>query len=163
MVTLLEQREIEAKILGPILRAFAAELGESRTREILAGVIRQLAHDAGCAAAESAQGNTLTHLQATIERWRGGNALSLEVLQSSPDRLEFNVTRCAFAEMYRRLGLSEFGDLLSCSRDAAMIEGFNPAIEFQRTQTLLGGASHCDFRYRLRDSAATNESTESAD
>lgn len=30
-----------------------------------------------------------------------------------------------------------------------MIEGFNPAIGFARTQTILGGASHCDFRYRI--------------
>ena len=32
--------------------------------------------------------------------------------------------------------------------DAAMIDGFNPTITFQRTQTIMGGAVHCDFRYR---------------
>jgi hypothetical protein len=51
--------------------------------------------------------------------------------------------------MYARLGLADLGGLLSCSRDAAMIDGFNPAIEFHRTQTIMQGASHCDFRYHV--------------
>jgi hypothetical protein len=53
--------------------------------------------------------------------------------------------------MYARLGLAELGGLLSCARDAAMIDGFNPEIEFQRTQTIMEDAPHCDFRYRVRD------------
>ena len=52
------------------------------------------------------------------------------------------------ATMYRRLGLEDLGPILSCGRDGAMIEGFNPAVEFRRTQTLMEGATHCDFRYR---------------
>ena len=50
--------------------------------------------------------------------------------------------------MYTRLGLAELGGLLSCARDAAMIDGFNPEIAFTRTQTIMEGATHCDFRYR---------------
>jgi hypothetical protein len=52
--------------------------------------------------------------------------------------------------MYRRLGLADLGGLLSCSRDAALIDGFNPSIAFARTQTIMEGAPHCDFRYRKR-------------
>ena len=48
----------------------------------------------------------------------------------------------------RRLGLEDLGPILSCGRDGAMIEGFNPAIAFTRTQTIMQGAPHCDFRYR---------------
>ena len=62
--------------------------------------------------------------------------------------LYYNVTRCRYAEMYRELGIPELGAILSCNRDAALIEGFNPLVQLTRTQTLLGGASHCDFRYR---------------
>jgi hypothetical protein len=39
--------------------------------------------------------------------------------------------------------------VLSCNRDSALIEGFNPEVNLTRTQTLMQGASHCDFRYRL--------------
>jgi hypothetical protein len=54
--------------------------------------------------------------------------------------------------MYRRLGLTDLGPILSCGRDGAMIEGFNPDIAFQRTQTIMEDGSHCDFRYSSRES-----------
>lgn len=147
-VTLLAQREIEAKIVGPLFRAFAQEIGEARAREILAGVVRQLARASGCAAAQQAGGNGLLQLGTVLDRWRQGDALTIDVLRHDAGALEFNVTRCRFAEMYRALGLEDLGGILSCGRDGAMIEGFNPEVEFRRTQTLLAGASHCDFRYR---------------
>jgi hypothetical protein len=37
--------------------------------------------------------------------------------------------------------------VLSCNRDAALIDGFNPAVTLTRTQTIMQGASCCDFRY----------------
>jgi hypothetical protein len=143
---LLQQREIEAKVLAPVFRAFAAEVGESRAREIMAGVIRDLARQAGCAAA--AHGNDLTHLKEAVDKWTEGGALELTVLRDDAEAVEFNVTRCRFAEMYHRLGLVDLGPVLSCGRDAAMVEGFNPAIQLTRTQTIMEGAPHCDFRYR---------------
>jgi hypothetical protein len=149
-VTLLQQREIEARVLGPVFRAFAAELGEERAREILAGVVKQLARDAGCAAAQALGGNDLPALGTAIETWRAGGALELDVLRRDDEALEFNVTRCRFAEMYHRLGLGDLGPVLSCNRDGSMIEGFNPDVEFTRTQTIMEGASHCDFRYKKR-------------
>jgi hypothetical protein len=149
-VTLQKQREIEAKIVGPLFRAFAQEVGEARAREILAGVVHDLAHEAGCRAAEQAGGDGLLQLGGVLDRWRQGEALTIDVLRHDAEALDFNVTRCRFAEMYRALGLEELGAILSCGRDAAMIEGFNPDIAFRRTQTLLGGATHCDFRYRKK-------------
>jgi hypothetical protein len=145
---LLQQREIEAAIVAPLYRAFAAEVGEARAREIVAGVIGELACQSGCAAAEAIGGNDLHHLRQAIERWRANGALELTVLRDDAEALEFNVTRCRYAEMYCRLGLEDLGPLLSCNRDGAMIEGFNPAVEFRRTQTLMEGAPYCDFRYR---------------
>lgn len=38
--------------------------------------------------------------------------------------------------------------LLTCSADFAHAEGFGADIKLTRTQTLMQGASHCDFRYR---------------
>lgn len=147
-VPLLQQREIEASVIAPLVRAFAAEVGEERACEILTATVRELARYAGCAAAEAVGGNDIAHLRPVVERWTVGGALELDVLRDDADALEFNVTRCQYAEMYHRLGLADLGPLLSCNRDAAMIEGFNPAIEFRRTQTIMGGAGHCDFRYR---------------
>lgn len=149
IISLLQQREIEARIVAPIYHAFAAELGEEKARRILAEVIRGLAHESGCMASETVGGSSLEQLKEVVEQWNQGGALELHVLRDAPDSLEFDVTRCRFAEMYRRLGLEDLGPILSCGRDGAMIEGFNPDIELTRTQTLMEGASHCDFRYWL--------------
>ena len=146
---LLAQREIELGVIAPLVRAFAAELGEERAREILARTIRELARRAGCAAA--AHGNTLADLKQVVARWAEGGALELTVVRDDAGAFEFDVGRCRFAEMYHGLGLADLGPLLSCNRDAAMIEGFNPEITLTRTQTIMEGATHCDFRYRTRE------------
>jgi hypothetical protein len=155
-ISLLRQREIEARIVGPIFRAFAREVGEARARQILAEVIRELARASGCDAARRVGGNDVAHLAEAKERWRQDDALTLEVLRQDERALDFNVTRCRFAEMYHALGLGELGPILSCGRDGAMVEGFNPDIELTRTQTIMEGASHCDFRYRLQERTAEN-------
>jgi hypothetical protein len=82
--------------------------------------------------------------------WSGGGSLEIQPLTRSADKLEFNVTRCKYAEFYQDLGLPELGALFHCSRDFAMVEGFNPGLALERTQTLMQGASHCDFRFRRK-------------
>jgi hypothetical protein len=151
-IPLLQQREIEANVIAPLVRAFAAEVGDDRAREILAGVIAGLARQAGCAAAGAVGGTDLAALRQVVERWKAGGALELTVLRDDADAFDFDVTRCRYAELYHRLGLADLGPLLSCNRDGAMIEGFNPTIEFRRTQTIMEGATHCDFRYRAGSS-----------
>ncbi|VTT98667.1 Uncharacterized protein OS=Caldilinea aerophila (strain DSM 14535 / JCM 11387 / NBRC 104270 / STL-6-O1) GN=CLDAP_01400 PE=4 SV=1: ATC_hydrolase [Gemmataceae bacterium] len=147
---LLQQREVEAKVIAPLFHAFAKEVGEPRAREIVAGVVRDLARSAGCAAATV--GNDLAHLKHVVEKWAENGALELVVLRDDHEAFEFDVTRCRFAELYHRLGMADLGPLLSCNRDAAMIEGFNPGIAFTRTQTIMEGSPHCNFRYRKNQS-----------
>jgi hypothetical protein len=148
-IPLLQQREIEAGVIGPLFQAFAAEVGDKRAREIVARVVKELARQAGCAAAAAFGANGMPELARAVDRWRVGGSLELDVIRQDDTAFEFNVTRCRFAEMYRRLGLADLGVVLSCGRDGAMIEGFNPAVRFERTQTIMQGAGHCDFRYRL--------------
>ncbi len=79
--------------------------------------------------------------------------MQIEVLGQDGAHFDFNVTRCRYAEMYRALGIPELGAVLSCNRDWALIEGFNPEIELSRTQTLMEGAPYCNFRYTLKEDA----------
>jgi hypothetical protein len=39
--------------------------------------------------------------------------------------------------------------MLLCDGDAYVAEVGGPAVEFSRSQTLMQGASHCDFCYRI--------------
>ncbi len=150
-LTLLQRREIEAKVVGPLIRGFAAELGTEKALEVVRKVIAGLAHDAGAELAARLGEASLEAFASCLDRWSEGGALEIDVLEATPERLDFNVTRCRYAEMYRALGLADLGSSLSCLRDFALIEGFNPDIELTRTQTLMEGASHCDFRFRPRE------------
>ena len=149
-IGVLKRRTIEARILAPVIRAMAAEFGEQRVHAILREVIVDIARTQGAAMASACDGNSPRDLAGTLDRWKADGALEMDLLEQDDERLSYNVTRCRYAEMYRELGIPELGAILSCSRDAALVEGFNPMVQLTRTQTLLGGASHCDFRYRTR-------------
>jgi len=119
------------------------------TRDVIVDVARQQ----GRALAEQTGGNGLPDLARGLDAWRKGNALEMDVLEESPERFSFNVTRCRYAEMYTALGVPELGALLSCNRDYSLVEGFNGAVDLERTQTIMQGASHCDFRFRVKPKA----------
>src|SRR5262249_48314106 len=147
---LIERREIEARIVGPLVRAFAAEIGQERTLEIVRGLIRDLARENGGVLARVLGERTMEAFARTLDRWSANGALEITILEQSPTALSFDVTRCRYAEMYRALGLADLGASLSCERDFALIEGFNPEIQLTRTQTIMEGAPCCDFRFRTR-------------
>ncbi|MFM7128756.1 MAG: L-2-amino-thiazoline-4-carboxylic acid hydrolase [bacterium] len=153
-LTLLERRSIEAAIVGPLVRAFIDRFGEGPSLEVLSGVIEQLARAAGQDLATFLGEHSLEAFASTLDRWKAGGALELEILQEGPERLEFNVTRCRYAEMYRQLGLADLGKTLSCLRDFELAKGFNQEIELVRTQTIMEGAPFCDFRFRLKPKEA---------
>lgn len=151
-IGVLRRRAIEARVLAPLVEAMAAEFGADRVHAIVRDVIVTVARRQGAALAEACGGNTLTQLRGTLDRWIDDDALQIQVVEQSEERLDFDVIRCRYAEMYRELGIPELGAILSCSRDAALVEGFNPAVQLTRTRTILGGADDCDFRYRARKS-----------
>ena len=160
-LSLLHQREIEARVVGPLIRAVAAELGEELTLRLLRDVIADLARQGGAELARLLGETSLEAFAQSLDRWREGGALELVVLEQSAEHLAFNVTRCRYAELYRALGLADLGSSLSCQRDFALVQGFNPAIQLTRTQTIMEGAPYCDFRFRTQ--GATSSQDEPAD
>ena len=148
-IGVLRRRAIEARILAPILDALGAEFGSDRVLAIVKDQIVRIARQQGAGLARASGGRSLPVFAGTLDHWTRDGALELQMVEEGPDALGFNVTRCRYAEMYRELGIPELGAVLSCNRDFALIEGFNPEVTLTRTQTLMQGASHCDFRYRL--------------
>jgi L-2-amino-thiazoline-4-carboxylic acid hydrolase len=151
-IGVLKRREIEARILMPVLKRLGAVFGEDRVFAVTREVIVEVAREQGRALAEQMGGNSLEHLADSLENWKKGDALRLETLERTSERFSFNVTRCRYAELYQSLGIPEVGALLSCNRDFSLVEGFNEDITLTRTQTIMGGASHCDFRYVAKPS-----------
>lgn len=148
-VGVLKRREIEARIIAPLLERFGQEFGSDRVYELAAEVIVDVAKGQGAELAAAMGGNDLSFFASSMENWTKGGALDIEVVEESDEVFAFNVNRCSYAEMYRELGLAELGAALSCNRDGTMVQGFNAKIDFTRNQTIMGGADHCDFRYEL--------------
>ncbi len=148
-VGVLKRREIEARIVAPLLERLGQEFGHERVFELAREVVVDVAESQGSELAGHIGGNGLAHFARSMDNWTKGGALEIEVVEQTDEVFAFNVNRCRYAEMYRELGLAELGAALSCNRDGTMVQGFNPRIEFARTQTIMGGADHCDFVYRL--------------
>jgi hypothetical protein len=148
-IGVLTRREIEARILAPVLAALAGEFERERVLEIARQVIVQIAREQGAQLAGQYGGCSLAHFSRSLEAWMKDGALVIDVLEENENEFSFDVTRCRYAEMYHALGITELGGLFSCNRDYALIEGFNPEVRLRRTQTIMEGAPFCDFRYRV--------------
>jgi len=147
---ILARRRIEAEILKPVYEELKAELGVERARNIISRAVRRAAIASGKAFAENTAGGTSLESFRDIQPlWTKDGALEVETLRATPSH--FNVRRCRYAETYASMGLSEIGGLLSCNRDGAFCEGYDPRLKLKRTQTIMEGADHCDFRFTLDD------------
>ena len=146
---ILEQRRIEANIISPIYDEMKAELGEEKAKAILTRAITRASVEQARAYADAHDGETsLQSFYGLFPQWTANGALEIEVLHESETQVDYNVVRCRYAEMYREMGLAEIGHILSCGRDGTFCTGYDDRIKLERTQTVMEGASHCDFRYR---------------
>lgn len=149
-IGILEKRRAQAEVIKPIYEKLKERLGIEAAQEIIGESIRQAAIEEGRRFASLEHGvPDLSRFAALLPLWQKDDALKMVELKQSRTEYAFNVTRCRYAEMYKEMGLEEIGHLLSCNRDAAFSEGYNSRIELTRTQTIMQGASHCDFRYKL--------------
>ncbi len=148
-LTHLERRKIEGGVLIPMVQAFQKAIGKERANEIARAVIVELARQDGERWARQF-GQDLAAMDKVSGVWAGGGSLEIQPLGKSAEKLDFNVTRCQYAEFYQQLGMPELGSLFHCSRDFAMVEGFSPGLKLERTQTIMQGASHCDFRFKRK-------------
>lgn len=148
---MLEQRRIEANILKPVYDEMVERLGTEQAQEILGAAIIRNSIAQGKAYAEGLEDRGLKAFRDTMAQWKASGALEMEMLKETDEEVHFNVVRCRYSEMYREMGLGDIGHLLSCNRDGTFCKGFNPQINLERTQTIMSGASHCDFRYSIEE------------
>lgn len=148
-IPLIEQIKIQAQVLVPLIKTLQAELGEERAnalvRKALGDQLRKFGERWWRAQGARSLGEKMA---ASFERFAAGDALDYEVVEQGRDAFDVNVTGCRYARFYQELGVPELGFLLVCSSDFAMTEGFG-GVKLTRTQTIMQGASHCDFRYSL--------------
>ena len=147
---ILDKRRAQAEVIKPIYQVLLERFGKETAQSVIEESIRLAAIEEGRRFAAREQGAPdLERFAALQPLWLKSGALTIEPLQQSATDFSYNVTRCKYAEMYIEMGLGEIGHLLSCNRDATFCEGYNPAIKLTRTQTIMQGASHCNFHYQF--------------
>ncbi|RDJ11247.1 L-2-amino-thiazoline-4-carboxylic acid hydrolase [Rhizobium grahamii] len=147
---ILERRTIEAEIIAPIYEEMVAAFGEDAAVGIVDRAIRKAAiSSAQSFASREKSGTSLRSFAELQSLWTKDDALVVDILNSTETKFDYDVHRCRYAETYKAMGLAKIGHLLSCNRDAVFCQGYDPRIRLQRTQTIMEGASHCDFRYSM--------------
>lgn len=148
--SVLEAVKIQSRILIPIVRALEQELGKKRAHRIV-----------GDAVAESyAQFKCSREPERDVHPGEGESGFPVEtrVTEHTDDRFGFDVTQCDFADYFRSIGEPEIGALMTCGVDFRTEELLRPSWLFERTQTRMQGAEHCDFRWRKKATASGSQS-----
>jgi len=149
-IGVLTRREVEARMLAPVIDALGNEFGREKVIDILRATIIRIAEEQGAQLSQLMGGDSLEHFYESFQFWTKDGSLEVEPIEQTGEVFSFNVTRCRYAELYEELGIAELGTSLSCARDFAMIKGFNPNITLKRTRTIMEGAEICDFRYEFQ-------------
>jgi hypothetical protein len=148
-VPIIEQAKIQARVLVPLVEALQAELGEERAnvlvRNALGDSYRRLGEKWWRARKSEDLGEGMA---AAFAGYAKAGALDYRVHGKSQDTFDVDITACRYAQFYKEMGAPELGFLLVCSMDFPFAEGFGSDVKLTRTQTIMQGASHCNFRYR---------------
>jgi len=153
-IPVIEQARIQAQVLVPLVKALQAELGEARANALVRNALGDIYRQFGAQFRQAKQEPDVGKFMASAFRtYAREGALDYDVVEQSEDAFAIDVKGCRYAEFYKELGEPELGFLLVCTADFPTAEGFGGDIRLTRTQTIMQGASHCDFRYKRSDKA----------
>jgi hypothetical protein len=133
----------------PIIRIMEKELGRERAHQLVREALdsktrSELSERLGRRCITKMPFNA-AGMNATFA---AGDALQYDVLREDDEAFDFNVTGCGYKRLMEELGAVDLGGLLFCNGDFASADEWG--LDLVRTQTCMQGASHCDFRYRVR-------------
>jgi predicted ArsR family transcriptional regulator len=150
-VSLLDKTRIQAQVLVPVLRALRAELGKDKADTIVKQALRDWSRQLFAAIGEGIDGSP-RRKWATLHSALGEvteREVDVEMRRHDKEALEFDVTRCRFAEFFRALGEPDLGALLVCETDVDIVSASGGEVSFDRAQTIMQGAPSCTFRYKF--------------
>jgi L-2-amino-thiazoline-4-carboxylic acid hydrolase len=153
-VPMITQARIQAEMVVPIVKRLVEELGKERAyrlvreslddyrRTFVRTLFEQLP-------GERVQERCYAGWQFFLTDEGETDAATVNVVRRQDDEaFEFDVVGCRWAELFTELGEPEIGHLLFCSQDFVWCDAID-GVELTRTQTIMEGADHCDFRVRF--------------
>ena len=152
-ISKMDEFKAEAQVLIPVLQAARAELGEERANRLILGALRTWCRERFKQIGEGIPGSPKEKWE-TIKKLDGlrtqEHDLEFEILKWEPEAVEYDVSRCIYADFFRELGEPELGAVLVCDSDIYLVEEVTgPEVEYTRTQTIMKGANFCDVRWKM--------------
>ena len=150
-IPLIEQAKIQAQVLVPLVKALQAELGEERAnalvRKTLGDVYRRFGEQWWRAKKSAHVGENMA---AAFAAFAKGDAIDTACARNRriPSR---SMSRGAGTRSSTRSWASRSWDSCWCAAwTSRSPRASAPTSKLTRTQTIMQGASHCNFRYRRR-------------
>lgn len=150
-VSLLDKTRMQAQVLVPVLRALRAELGKDKADAIVKQALRDWSKQLFAVIGDTIEGSP-RRKWATMQDALNevtGKEVEFEMLRHDKEALEFDVTRCRFAEFFRALDEPDLGALLICATDFDIVSASDGGVSLDRAQTIMQGAPSCTFRYKF--------------
>lgn len=146
----LERVKIQSEILLPFYKRVRDEIGAERAAALLRDAVREFGLAIGSAMSRAVPGESVAQVKALMPLFTAGNALEIEHVADNDSEFSINVRGCRYADYFKGLDEPEFGAMITCDMDVPMMETFTSTVQMDRTQTILKGGSHCDFRWRAK-------------
>ena len=93
-IGVLTRREVEARILAPMLDAMGKAFGREKVLAVMRDTIVNIAKKQGAELAGFMGGVTFQHFAESLKFWTMDDALKIDVIEQTGDVFSFNVTRC---------------------------------------------------------------------
>ena len=142
---ILEATKIQARAVIPIVKELEAEIGKERAHAIVGAAIAE-----NYVKWRDKRSFDLNSHPGQTDDSKPSFPIEHDVVENTDETYGHNVVGCAFAEYFRSIGEPEIGALMTCGVDFAAEAHMRPDWEFNRTQTLMQGAPHCDFRWKRK-------------
>jgi hypothetical protein len=149
-LSFLDKAKIQAQVLVPVLRALRAELGKEKADALVKQALSGWSHELFAGIGKDIEGGRRrwAKMQGALNEISKAGVDSTEPVKDQ-HKLEFDVTRCRYAEFFRALNEPELGALLMCSTDFDIAATSDGEVTLERQQTIMQGAPSCTFRYRF--------------
>ena len=136
-LSLLDKTRIRAQVLVPVLRTLRSELGKEKADAIVKRALRDWSKQLFAAIGDNVNGSRRRKWAAIHTAFAEiSEHVTVEVRRHDKEALEFDVTKCRFAEFFRALGEPELGALLICETDFDIASAGEGAVILDRAQTI---------------------------
>ena len=141
--SVLDAIKTQPRVGIPLVRNLEKEIGKEQARAIVGKAI--VGAYVVCRKMKGFEANSHQRVEYEVD---SGFPVEREVFDNTDETHGHNIIGCQFAEFSRQIGEPEIDALVTGGVGYAAENLIRPELKFERMQTRMQGASHCDFRRR---------------